>query len=197
MKMLKNHNLLSKAMLAAVFMVGISGFSMQASAEEFAAPVGALQIACGGPSTMTFNPPLLSNGQISQFTNNINFEICPVGSNGIVSGSVIYQNIGDILCDMPLGTTKAQQVIRWSNGQSSTLTYNARVQTFDRFVTVLLQGTITSGLFKNKRAAELFSTDMNALEYQQACYSDGGAPSGSGIGRGINGLKGFTALTIF
>ncbi len=162
---------------AAFLLVGLAGWSIQASAQL---------VQCIGTDTVTFNPAMTNTAQTLQVGIGSNFSSC-LGDSSVPSGTSDYSIERTYSCSALLQGGPGSRVITWSNGQTSTFSYTATTEVSELGEVVLtLTGNISAGLFQDQSAEQVsVLTNLGEPDFATAC-----------MGSGVTQLSGPTTLTI-
>jgi hypothetical protein len=122
-------------------------------------------VLCVGTETVTYKPGLLLTPQTVNVTVNGILAPCSSSDPNITAGTYLQNFTTTLSCGTLLGGLAATRVFNWSNGQSSTFSYNRAINDVGGQTTVTFTGTIVSGRFAGDTAIEqvVFAT-LNTLQ---------------------------------
>lgn len=130
-----------------------------------AAHAATLDVTCAGTETAGYQPGLLLTPQQTNVTVNGVLAPCTSSDSAITSGTYHQSFAATLSCSTILAPLSATRVFTWSNGQTSTFSYNRAINNAAGQTTVTFTGTIVSGRFAGDTAIEqvVFVTP-NALQ---------------------------------
>ena len=111
-------------------------------------------VSCVGTETVTYQPGLLLTPQTVNVTVNGILAPCTSSDPNITSGTYLQNFTTTLSCGTLLGGLAATRVFNWSDGQSSTFSYNRAINDVGGQTTVTFTGTIVSGRFAGDTAIE-------------------------------------------
>jgi hypothetical protein len=122
-------------------------------------------VLCAGTETVTYQPGLLLTPQTVNVTVNGILAPCTSSDRHITSGTYLQHFTTTLSCSTLLGGLAATRVFNWSDGESSTFSYNRAINDVGGQTTVTFTGTIVSGKFEGDTAIEqvVFVT-LNTLQ---------------------------------
>ena len=104
-------------------------------------------VTCAGTETVTYQPGVLLAPQNVSVTINGILAPCTSSDPTITSGTYLHNVNAVVSCSTVLAAQAGTRVFQWSNGQSSTFSYNRTVNNVGGQTTVTFTGTIVSGQF--------------------------------------------------
>jgi hypothetical protein len=113
-----------------------------------------LDVTCAGTETAGYQPGLLLTARTTAVTVNGILAPCTSSDPDITSGTYLQHFDATLSCATLLGGLSATRVFTWSNGDTSTFSYNRAVNNALGQVTVTFTGTIVSGRFAGDTAVE-------------------------------------------
>jgi hypothetical protein len=122
-------------------------------------------VTCAGTETVTYQPGLLLTSQTVNATVNGILAPCTSSDPNITSGTYLQNFTATLSCGTLFAGLAATRVFNWSNGQSSSFSYNRAINDVGGQTTVTFTGTIVSGEFAGDTAIEqvVFAT-LNSLQ---------------------------------
>jgi hypothetical protein len=140
--------------------LAVAGTSMSAPASA-----AGVDVTCVGTQTVTYQPGLLLTPQTVDVTVIGILSPCESSDSKIKSGIYLQHVTATLSCDTLLAGLAATRVFQWSNGQTSSFSYNRVVNNALGQTTVTFHGTITSGEFSGDTGVQqvVFVTP-NALQ---------------------------------
>jgi hypothetical protein len=122
-------------------------------------------VVCVGAETVTYEPGLLLTPQTVNVTVHGVLAPCTSSDPDITSGTYTQHFTTTLSCATVLGGLAATRIFKWSDGQSSSFSYNRAINNVAGQTTVTFTGTIGSGKFMGDTAIEqvVFVT-LNALQ---------------------------------
>jgi hypothetical protein len=134
-------------LVATVF--AVAGTSMSAPASA-----AALNVTCAGTEVVTFQPGVLLTPQTVDVTVTGILAPCTSSDPGITAGNYVQQVKVTESCATLFAGLASTRVFHWSNGQSSTFSYNAAINNVGGQVIVTFTGDITKGEFSGATAVQ-------------------------------------------
>ena len=138
-----------RALLAAAVLV-LSGLVVPATT----ASATSMDVSCVGTETVTYQPGLLLTVQSVAVTVNGILAPCTSSDPAITSGTYLQNFTATLSCSTVFAGLAATRVFQWSNGQSSTFSYNRAINNVGGQTTVTFTGTIVSGRFAGATAVQ-------------------------------------------
>jgi hypothetical protein len=139
-----------------VFGVLIAAVTALSGIAPSAPPAHAAQadVTCAGTETVTYQPGLLLTSQ--QVHVDVTGILAPCGSSdsGITAGSYTESFMATLSCSTLFAGRAGTRVFTWSNGQTSTFSFNRALNNVGGQTTVTFTGAITSGEFQGDTAVE-------------------------------------------
>jgi hypothetical protein len=129
------------------------------------AHAAALDVTCAGTETVGYQPGLLLTPHTTAVSVNGVLAPCTSSDPAITAGTYLQHFDAPLSCDTVLAGLSATRVFNWSNGHTSTFTYNRAINNVAGQTTVTFTGTIVAGRFAGDTAIEqvVFATP-NALQ---------------------------------
>lgn len=122
-------------------------------------------VLCVGTETVTYQPGLLLTPQTVNVTVNGILAPCTSSDPDITSGTYHQNFTATLSCGTLLAGLAATRVFNWSDGQSSSFSYNRAINDVGGQTTVTFTGTIVSGKFAGDTAIEqVVFVSLNTLQ---------------------------------
>lgn len=113
-----------------------------------------VDVTCVGTEVATYEPGLRLAAQPVAVTVNGILSPCTSSLPGITSGTYLQNFPATLSCLTLLDGLSATRVFRWSDGTSSTFTYNRIINNVGGQTTVTFLGAITAGTFQGATAVQ-------------------------------------------
>ena len=111
-------------------------------------------VTCAGTETVSYQPGLLITPQTSHVVVTGIMAPCTSSDAGITAGNYQESFSTTLSCSTLLAGRTGTRVFHWSNGQSSTFTFNRALNNVGGQTTVTFTGDIVSGEFSGDTAVE-------------------------------------------
>jgi hypothetical protein len=111
-------------------------------------------VSCLGSETVTYQPGLSLVPQAVNVTVRGTLTSCGSSDPAITSGTYLQRFTATLSCDTLLAGLAGTRDLHWSNGQSSSFSYNRTINDVAGQTTVTFAGTIGSGRFAGDTAIE-------------------------------------------
>lgn len=118
------------------------------------AHAASLDVTCTGTETVTYSPGLLLAEQTVHTTVNGILAPCTSSDPGITAGTYLEDFSTTLSCTTVLAPRAGTRVFRWSDGSSSTFSFNRALNDVGGQTTVTFTGAITGGRFAGDTAVE-------------------------------------------
>jgi hypothetical protein len=136
--------------LLAAAALATSGLALPSTA----AHAVSVDVTCTGTETVAYDPGLLLAPRSVGATVHGILAPCASSDPAIASGTYLQSFTAVLSCGTVLAGLAATRIFDWSNGESSTFTYNRAINDVLGQTTVTFTGTITSGRFAGDTAIE-------------------------------------------
>jgi hypothetical protein len=130
-----------------------------------AAHAASLDVSCFGEEMAGYQPGLRLLPQQTNVTVNGDLAVCDSANASVVSGSYLQNFDATLSCSTLLAGLSATRVFHWSDGRTSTFSYNRTITDVGGETTVTFVGSIVSGEFAGDTAVEqvVFAT-LNTIQ---------------------------------
>jgi len=132
---------------------------------QAALPTG---VACLISGTANLSPAITTKAQPASYTFTGNLKSCQSTDKTIKTGTVSASGTGKLSCVN--GTSTGSGTVRWSNGQSSTVTF----KTVDVGSAVVVQGKVVAGEFAGTKATQGIAGALSFVTTQAAACTKAG-----------------------
>ena len=119
-----------------------------------AATAQSVDVVCTGTETVAYQPGLLLTPQTVHVVVTGTLTPCHSSDAGITAGGYQDNFAATLSCATLLAPRPGTRVVHWSNGRSSTFTYDSRINDAGGQTTVTFSGVITGGEFTGDRVVE-------------------------------------------
>ncbi len=153
-----------KTSVALVLLLTLGGTATAATSPSLA-HAASVDVACIGSEAAAYQPGVLLTPQTVKVSVTGLLSPCTSAVPAITAGTYTDNPTTTLSCDTLLAGRTGSRVLHWSNGQSSTFTYNRAINNAGGQTTVTFTGPITSGEFAGDTAVEqvVFVT-LNTLQ---------------------------------
>lgn len=140
-----------KAPAAIALTVALTGTTAVSASVAHAAPV---DVTCAGTETATYHPGVRLTPQSVHVAVTGILAPCTSSNPAITAANYTESFTATLSCQTLLAGRTGTRVFHWSNGQSSTFTFNRTLNNAGGQVTVTFTGNITAGQFAGDTAVE-------------------------------------------
>jgi len=135
----------------------LTAAALAMSGVVFAAPAAqavSVDALCVGTETVTYQPGLVLTPRTVDVTVSGILAPCASSDPDITSGTYLQHFTTTLSCATLLGGLAATRIFNWSNGESSSFSYNRAINDVGGQTTVTFAGTIVGGKFARDTAIE-------------------------------------------